>query len=92
MSLIASDIEIVNQCLSGDVNAFEALIEKYKRAVFNTAYRMMGNREEAEDLSQEAFIRMYNSLSKYNPEYKFMTWALKAVSYTHLTLPTTPYV
>ncbi|HOR86618.1 MAG TPA: sigma-70 family RNA polymerase sigma factor [Bacillota bacterium] len=77
MSLIASDIEIVNQCLAGDVNAFEALIERYKRAVYNTAYRMMGNREEAEDVSQEAFIRMYNSLSRYNPEYKFITWALK---------------
>lgn len=75
--MIASDIEIVNQCLAGDVNAFEALIERYKRAVYNTAYRMMGNREEAEDVSQEAFIRMYNSLSRYNPEYKFITWALK---------------
>ena len=75
--MIASDIEIVNQCLAGDVNAFEALIERYKRAVYNTAYRMMGNREEAEDVSQEAFIRMYNSLSRYNPEYKFITWTLK---------------
>lgn len=76
----ASDIEIVNQCLAGDVNAFEILIERYKRAVYNTAYRMMGNREEAEDVSQEAFIRMYNSLSKYNPEYKFMTWAMKVTT------------
>ncbi len=80
MGLIASDIEIVNQCLNGDVNAFEALIERYKRAVYNTAYRMMGNREEAEDVSQEAFIRMFNSLSRYNPEYKFMTWALKVTT------------
>lgn len=75
-----SDIEIVNQCLGGDLNAFEILIERYKRAVYNTAYRMMGNREEAEDVSQEAFIRMYNSLSRYNPEYKFMTWAMKVTT------------
>lgn len=80
MSLIASDIEIVNRCLEGDVEAFGALIERYKKAIYNTAFRMMGNREEAEDISQEAFIRMYNSLSKYNPEYKFMTWALKVTT------------
>lgn len=80
MHLNASDIEIVNKCLAGDINAFEVLIERYKKAVFNTAYRMMGNREEAEDISQEAFIRMFNSLSRYNPEYKFMTWALKVTT------------
>jgi RNA polymerase sigma-70 factor (ECF subfamily) len=77
IGLVATDIEIVNRCLAGDVNAFEVLIERYKKAIYNTAFRMMGNREEAEDVSQEAFIRMYNSLSKYNPEYKFMTWAMK---------------
>lgn len=77
MYLSSTDIEIVNRCLAGDVNAFELIIERYKKAVFNTAYRMMGNREEAEDVSQEAFIRMYKSLSRYNPEYKFITWALK---------------
>jgi len=77
MLLVASDIEIVRKCLAGDVNAFEGFIEKYKKAVYNTAYRMVGNREEAEDISQEAFIRMYNSLSRYNPDYKFLTWALK---------------
>lgn len=80
IGLIASDIEIVNRCLAGDVNAFEVLIERYKKAVYNTAFRMMGNREEAEDVSQEAFIRMYNSLSKYNPEYKFITWAMKVTT------------
>ncbi len=51
MSLIVSDIEIVNRCLAGEVNAFEMLIERYKRAIYNTAFRMMGNREEAEDVS-----------------------------------------
>lgn len=73
----ASDIEIINQCLAGDMNAFETLIERYKKIIYNTALRMMGNKEEAEDVSQEAFIRIYNSLAKYNPEYKFTTWALK---------------
>ncbi len=77
MSLSASDLEIINQCLKGDMGQFEVLIERYKKLIFNTAYRMMGNKEEAEDVSQEAFIRIYNSLSKYNPEFKFATWALR---------------
>ncbi|MGE5630032.1 MAG: RNA polymerase sigma factor [Caulobacteraceae bacterium] len=77
IGLDASDIEIINQCLAGDMNAFETLIERYKKIIYNTALRMMGNKEEAEDVSQEAFIRIYNSLAKYNPEYKFTTWALK---------------
>lgn len=73
----ASDIEIISQCLKGNGNLFEVLIERYKKLVYNTAYRMMGSREEAEDISQEAFIRVYNSLSRYNPEYKFATWVLR---------------
>lgn len=80
IKLDASDIEIINQCIGGDVEAFEQLVERYKKLVFNTAYRMMGNREEAEDVTQEAFIRMYNSLSRYNPQFKFSTWALKITS------------
>ena len=76
----ASDIEIINQCIGGKEEAFEQLVERYKKLVFNTAYRMMGNREEAEDVTQEAFIRIYNSLSRYNPQFKFSTWALKITS------------
>lgn len=77
MLLDASDIEIINRVLAGNVDSFEILVERYKRIIYNTAYRMMGNKEEAEDVSQEAFLRIYNSLAKYNPEYKFTTWALK---------------
>ncbi len=77
INLNASDIEIISQCLKGNGNLFEVLIERYKKLVYNTAYRMMGSREEAEDISQEAFIRVYNSLSRYNPEYKFATWVLR---------------
>lgn len=73
----ASDLVLINQCLEGNAEAFEILVNRYKKLVFNTAYRMMNNREEAEDVTQEAFIRIYNSLARYNPEYKFSTWALK---------------
>jgi len=75
--LDASDLDLINQCLKGNTEAFEPLVERYKKLVFNTAYRMMHNREEAEDITQEAFVRIYNSLARYNPEYKFSTWSLK---------------
>lgn len=73
----ASDLDLIDKCLKGNTEAFEPLVERYKKLVFNTAYRMMHNREEAEDITQEAFIRIYNSLARYNPEFKFSTWALK---------------
>lgn len=73
----ASDGEVIQLCLDGDAVAFEILVERYKKLVYTTAYRMMGNKEEAEDVSQEAFIRIYSSLGRYNPEFKFSTWAMK---------------
>lgn len=76
----ACDIDIIKMCLDGDTDAFEELIFRYKKLIFNTAYRMMGNREEAEDITQEVFIKIYNSLSKYDPEFKFSTWALRITS------------
>lgn len=73
----ASDGEVIQLCLDGDAVAFEILVERYKKLIYTTAYRMMGNKEEAEDVSQEAFIRIYGSLGRYNPEFKFSTWAMK---------------
>lgn len=72
-----ADIEIINKCLEGDDSAFEELVTRYKRLIFNTSYRMLGSYEEAEDASQEAFIRMYRSLKRYDPQYKFSTWAVR---------------
>lgn len=72
-----ADIEIINKCLEGNDLAFEELVTRYKKLVFNTSYRMLGSYEEAEDASQEAFIRMYRFLRRYDPQYKFSTWAMK---------------
>lgn len=72
-----ADIEIIDKCLGGNEEAFEELVNRYKRLVFNTSYRMLGSHEEAEDASQEAFIRMYKSLNRYDPQYKFSTWAMR---------------
>ena len=71
------DKEIIKKCLSGDKYAFSELVNRYKKLVFSTAYRMLGNYEEAEDASQEVFIRIYNSLNRYNSLYKFSTWSMR---------------
>lgn len=68
------ELKIIESCLLGNVNLFSHLIEKYKNMVYDLAYRMCNNCQEAEDVSQEAFLRAYQALSRFNPKYKFSTW------------------
>ena len=65
---------LIEQSLKGQQSSFSELIDKYKNLVFNLAYRMTYNLQDAEDISQEVFIRVYKSLSNFNPRYKFSTW------------------
>jgi RNA polymerase sigma-70 factor, ECF subfamily len=64
----------IKQVLKGDQNAFGEIVEMYKDKVFQISYRMLGNRHEAEDIVQEAFIRAYVNIQRYNLELKFSTW------------------
>ena len=64
----------------GDKAAFGRLIEAYQGPVYNLAYRMLGNRGEAEEAAQEAFIRAYTKLHTYDPQRKFSTWMLSIAS------------
>jgi RNA polymerase sigma-70 factor (ECF subfamily) len=64
----------------GDKEAFGLLIEAYQTPVFNLAYRMLGNADEAEQAAQEAFIRAWTRLDSYNPAHKFSTWLLTITS------------
>ncbi|MGP7819751.1 RNA polymerase sigma factor SigW [Niallia sp. 01092] len=64
----------IKQVLKGDQNAFGEIIEIYKDKVFQICFRMLGNRHEAEDMAQEAFIRAYVNISRFNIELKFSTW------------------
>lgn len=66
--------------LAGDHDAFALLYERYKGAVFNLGYRMLGSPEEAEDAAQEIFLRAYNRLASYDRERKFSTWLLTVAS------------
>ena len=65
---------IVRKVLQGDVNAFEKLVTEYERAVYAIAQRMTGNAEDAADMTQETFIKAYNSLSSFRGDSKFSVW------------------
>jgi RNA polymerase sigma-70 factor (ECF subfamily) len=72
--------EWVRAALGGDQSAFGQLVEHYQRAVFNLAYRMLGDPGEAEDAAQEAFMRAYANLARYDIERPFKTWLLSITS------------
>ena len=72
-----NDSELINRAKSGDSKAYEGLLKKYRNSVYNLVYRMVRDAEEAEDLTQEAFIKAFNSLASFNEEYAFSTWLYK---------------
>lgn len=75
-----SDSLWVQRTLAGDPQAFGELVRRYERDVFNLAYRMLNERGEAEDAAQEAFMRAYINLDRYDPERPFKTWLLSITS------------
>jgi RNA polymerase sigma factor, sigma-70 family len=68
---------LIKKVKKGDHQAFADLVERYKNSVYSICLRMVGNREEAEDLSQETFIRAYNNISKFDSDRKFSTWIFR---------------
>jgi RNA polymerase sigma-70 factor (ECF subfamily) len=69
-----NEAEIVARVLKGDRQAYAMLVEEYKSPIYNLAYRMTKNLEDAEDLAQETFLRSYNHLSRYDTKRSFYTW------------------
>jgi RNA polymerase sigma-70 factor (ECF subfamily) len=67
--------------LEGSDDAFAQLVEAFQRPVFNVCYRLLGDRAEAEDASQETFLRAYRNLRSYDPQRKFSTWLLSIASH-----------
>ncbi len=66
--------EVIEKCKAGDKEAFEAMVLHYQRKVFNIAYRMLGNPEEAKDLAQEVFLSVFDSIKDLREEMKFDVW------------------
>lgn len=78
------DREVVTRCLTGDVAAWEELLTAHQRKVYNLCYRFTGNVADAEDLTQEIFIKVYQTLRSFDPaQSQFATW-LNRVARNHL--------
>lgn len=70
----ANDRDLVASAILGLEGGFEELVRRYQRPISAYVYRMVGDYETALDLTQEIFIKIYSSLSRYRPEFKFSTW------------------
>lgn len=68
------DQHYIERVINGDTNAFAVLADQYKVMVFSLALKMLKNREEAEEVAQDSFLKVYKSLAKYKGESKFSTW------------------
>ncbi len=71
------DSDVVKMCLNGNKEAFSILVARYKKLIYSVVYNMIEDKEEVNDISQEVFLRIYKSLDRYNPEYRFSTWSVK---------------
>ncbi len=72
------DLALVHRCRTGDSGAWELLVRMYSRRVYNLAYRFVSRHEQAEDLTQDVFLRIYRSLDQYNPEVGDLSnWLLR---------------
>ena len=71
---VLADTELVVRALAGREDGFEELVRRYQRPIVAYVYRMVGDYDAALDLAQEVFIKVYNSLGRYRPEFKFSTW------------------
>ena len=71
------DGEIVRRVLDGDEGLFELLVKRYQVRVVSHVTRMIGSRDDALDLSQEIFLKVFQALARFNPAYKFSTWLFR---------------
>lgn len=74
------DKKLVQKTLDGDKKAFEMIVSRYQKPLFNYIQRMVSHRELALDFTQDVFVKIYSSLDSYRPQYKFKTWMFKIAS------------
>jgi RNA polymerase sigma-70 factor (ECF subfamily) len=76
----ATDHDLIALAASGSEKAYRELLDRYQRPVFSLIYRMVRDREQAEDLAQETFVKVFNHIESFNPKYKFSSWIFKIAS------------
>src|SRR5512134_2523399 len=72
----ATPDSLIEQCLSGDQAAWEAIVRQHWRKVFNVAYKFVGKHDEAEDLAQDIFLKIFKSLDTFDRRANFQTWLI----------------
>ncbi|MFC2171678.1 RNA polymerase sigma factor [Acidobacteriota bacterium] len=72
-----TDIELVRRCLAGSNDAWHKIVKRYERRVFCIAYQFVGRYEEAEDLTQELFLKIFSSLDRFKEDGNFPRWLMK---------------
>lgn len=75
--MTTNDHQLITQICKGDTNAYAQLVHQYKDLVFTLAFRMLKHREEAEEVSQDAFLKVYKSLRRFKGDSKLSTWIYK---------------
>ncbi len=70
----ADDAALVRAALAGEAYAFDAIVERHRRAVYQVCFRFVGNQEDANDLAQDTFVRAYRALAKFRQESSLATW------------------
>jgi RNA polymerase sigma-70 factor (ECF subfamily) len=73
------DAELVARCLGGEVDAFEPLVLRDQRVLYNVAWRLLGDREEARDVVQGAFVKAWQKLGTFDPRHRFFSWIYRIV-------------
>lgn len=71
-----SDQELIKRVLAGDRRAYNPLVERYQRAIYSHARRMLRDHDQADEVAQETFVRAYVNLKKYDGRYRFYTWII----------------
>ncbi len=71
------DIELIEEALAGSQSSYARLMKKYYQLIYNLVYRMISKKEDVEDLTQEAFIKAFNSLQNFDKQFAFSTWLFK---------------
>jgi RNA polymerase sigma factor (sigma-70 family) len=80
-----ADINYIKQILAGNSNAFSFIVDRHKNKAFNLAFRICGNREEAEEVSQDSFLKAYRSLASFKMQSSFATWFYRIVYNTAIS-------
>jgi RNA polymerase sigma-70 factor (ECF subfamily) len=80
------DAELVARCLGGDTQAFEPLVARYQKVLFSVALRFLGDREDARDVTQTAFVKAYEKLATFDPAHRFFSWIYRIVVNESLNL------